>query len=303
MARGKLGGTKAKIRGKVGSEIYQLKRSSDGALVQSVYNAPETIAYSNTEAQAKNRMIMGQIERMFHILPDIIYDAFASVAPGQQSFNYFAQLNYPILKQDMIDNWSANSFFDWRPKRDVTAPAGIWKLTDGTLPATTPNGWSSIDSVNNWVMPNWRTNKTTYTLADFYKTMKMNITDEMNILFYQRWADDNIPFVSMVTLKRKKSVPVTTPITNNWRGDYFNVEGDMQVQLRFMPSNGWVLLRIGGNTLTKDYILDCFGFLNVRRKKTGVLFSPCQFDWVGGRNTTLYDRIDPEVSFQTWQNP
>ena len=82
MARGRLGGTKSKIRGKVGSEVYQLKRDPNGTLLQSVYAMPESPTYSNSERQAKNRCIMGQIERMWHLLPDIIRQCYADVAAG-----------------------------------------------------------------------------------------------------------------------------------------------------------------------------------------------------------------------------
>lgn len=303
MARGKLGGTKAHIRGKVGDQIYQLKRANDGELVQSVYQAPENREYTNTEAQARARMIMGQIQRMFHILPDIIYNAFSYVAAGQQSFNYFAQLNYPLLKADMENNWAVNCEFDWREKRDVTAPAGIWKLTDGTLKEVVPYGYSSQLSVNNYVMPQWRWNKPSPTLADFYKCIGINATDVLNVLFYQRFADNMKPFVSSIKIKRNKAVPQSTLITNSWSSRYFIIEGDFDVSLRYFPNGGWFLMMIGGNNIGRDYILDCFGFLNTRTKKDSVLFSPCNFKWVSGWNQTLYQRTTPEVSFQTWLNP
>lgn len=82
MARGKLGGTKAKIRGKVGKDIYQVKRGEDGSLVQEVYPQNLTPKYTNTYKQAVNRCCMGQVERMWHLLPQIIKDSFALVPMG-----------------------------------------------------------------------------------------------------------------------------------------------------------------------------------------------------------------------------
>ena len=132
MARGRLGGTKAKIRGKVGSEIYQLKRDPNGALIQSVYGQNPNPTYTNTKAQAKNRCIMGQVERMWHWLPQIIKDSFASVPRGALSFQRFSKLNYPLLREDFDTHFSENNVYSWVPKREMQAPAGTWLLTDGT---------------------------------------------------------------------------------------------------------------------------------------------------------------------------
>lgn len=113
---------KPKYAGKLEKRFTKLLVMMMGRSFKKVYQAPESREYTNTEPQAKARMIMGQIERMFHILPDVIKYAFATIPNGSLSFQHFSKLNYDLLKQDQNDNWQYWSQFDWRAKRDMTAP-------------------------------------------------------------------------------------------------------------------------------------------------------------------------------------
>ena len=55
MASGRVGGTKSKVSGTIGSEVYSLRRNPDGTYSQVVSAKPETTTYTNTEKQAAQR--------------------------------------------------------------------------------------------------------------------------------------------------------------------------------------------------------------------------------------------------------
>ena len=300
MGRAKFGGTKAKVRGKIGNEIYQVTRNDNGQVVQKVYQAPESREYTNTEPQAKARMIMGQIERMFHILPDVIKYAFATIQNGTLSFQHFSKLNYDLLKQDQTDNWQYWSEFDWRAKRDMTAPAGIWKLTEGTLPEIYPLSYASVVEWNNYVRAYFETSATSGTLGDFMKVIGMQRTDELRVYFYQRWNNSPDPLISSISIKINPASPDDRRIGQGGVSDVFIVDGVFSVSLRYFARLNLYGLEIGGNDIGRAYVLDCFGFLLLRESSKGLQFSTCRFQWTLGANHSMYEVNNPSSVYQSW---
>lgn len=300
MGRGKLGGTKAKIRGKVGSEIYQIKRADDGVLSQHVYKAPEARQYTNTEAQAKARMIMGQIERMFHILPDVIKYAFATIPTGTLSFQYFSKINYDLLKQDMEENWEYTPNFDWRPKYQLSAPAGIWNLAQGTLAQIKPDAYSYQHGYNGYIAPQFHHVAENATLKDFMDYLGMRKNDELHIYFYRRWRDSIEPEISEIVVRIKPNADVSQLLAPNYHSSFFAVDGALYVGLAFDARFSVFVLRLGGNDIGRDYINDCFGIMNVRRNASKVEFSTTQFTWCVPYNNADYTRNAPNNVFDTW---
>lgn len=300
MGRGKLGGTKAKIRGKVGSEIYQLKRADDGVLSQHVYKAPGARQYTNTKAQAKARMIMGQIERMFHILPDVIKYAFATIPTGTLSFQHFSKINYDLLKQDMEKNWEYTPNFDWRPKYQLSAPAGIWNLAQGTLAQIKPDAYSYQHGYNGYIAPQFHYVAESATLGDFMDYLGMRKNDELHIYFYRRWRDSIEPEISEIVVRIKPSADVSQLLAPSYHSSFFAVDGALYVGLAFDARFSVFMLRLGGNDIGRDYINDCFGIMNVRRNASKVEFSTTQFTWCVPYNNADYTRNAPNNVFDTW---
>lgn len=300
MGRGKLGGTKAKIRGKVGSEIYQIKRADDGVLAQHVYKAPEARQYTNTEAQARARMIMGQIERMFHILPDVIKYAFATIPSGTLSFQHFSRINYDLLKADMEDNWEYNPNFDWRPKYQLSAPAGIWNLAQGTLPQIKPYAYSYQHGYNGYIAPQFRHVAESATLGDFLRLIGMRKNDELHIYFYRRWRDTADPEIGEMIVRIKDGADLDLKLSESFKRNFFVVDNPLYVGLAFEARFSVFVLRLGGNDIGRDYIHDCFALMVVRRDNGKVQFSTTQFTWCVPYNNADYTRNAPNNVFDTW---
>ena len=301
MGRGKLGGTKAKIRGKVGSEIYQLKRSADGALEQSVYKCPEQREYTNTEAQAKARMIMGQIERMFHILPEIITSAFYSINAGTLCFQHFAKLNYNNLKIDLITNWDGQPSFDWQPKYVLSAPAGEWILTDGLLPSFKWGQALFSLGVNNGLYMSWQSPSGSPVIADFLSACNMMEHDRLIVLFYIKPADGGEPYIEKIELKLNPAYNSRTKIEDTSTDDVFLHDTEWDILLQYAVSTDTIDLEISGGNLGFDYYAACVSFIIVREENDRVFFSSSSFRWLLDTSEYGYPRTNPATAFETWK--
>lgn len=300
MGRGKLGGTKAKIRGKVGSEIYQVTRNDAGQVVQKVYQAPESREYTNTEPQARARMIMGQIERMFHILPDIIKYAFNTIPDGTLSFQNFSKINYGLLKQDADEHWQGGSMFDWRPKFDVTAPAGVWILTKGDLE---PFRWGSAHfdrMYNNSLQLTWPSPNDDPTIGDLFRLCGMESKDKLKILFYVKRISTGKPKIVVINCRLNPQYNLATKLSDTFVDDVFLYSSDFEVFVDFDVANMEIDLTVSGDNIKYQYVAACAAFIIVRESRKGNKFSSSSFQWMIDETPNLYPHNSPSAAFQSW---
>lgn len=301
MGRGKLGGTKAKIRGKVGSEIYQVKRLEDGTLTQNVYKAPESREYTNTEAQAKARMIMGQIERMFHILPDVIKYAFATIPSGTLCFQHFSKLNYELLRKDLQDCWDSTPNFDWRPKYELSAPAGNWVLTDGTIPEFIWGAAIFSQGVNNGLQMSWTSPNNNPTIGDFFKACNMQEKDLLISLFYVHPVDTGEPYIKQINLKLNPQYSLETKLGDTSTDDVLLHDSDWDVLVGYDIAANQIDFEISGDNVGYDYFAACGAFVIVRESGNKTLFSSAKFDWMLRPDVFGYPRTNAAQAFETWK--
>ena len=302
MARGRLGGTKAKIRGKVGSEIYQLKRDPDGTLIQSVYGQNLKPTYTNTEAQAKNRCIMGQIERMWHWLPQIIQDSFSSIPRGALSFQRFSKLNYPLLREDFETHFEENNVYSWVPKREMLAPAGPWILTDGTLSPVTWDDAVFSRGWNNGLEISWLKSFSSATYGDFLSNFGVQMGDRLILAIFRKDYPSLNQYVETWTFRPRQDYTPDTP----W--DY--VEGekpfDTNCPYRQMTALTSIDHTFSWEIDTQDYPhvmkIACMALFIARDTDKGTLFSSSRFVWAQGIGNDGFQRITPQAVFPSWLN-
>lgn len=302
MARGRLGGTKAKIRGKVGTDIYQLKRDSNGTLIQSVYGQNTSPAYSNTEAQAKNRCIMGQIERMWHWLPQIIKDSFASVPRGALSFQRFSKLNYPLLRDDFETHFEEDNVFSWVPKREMQAPAGTWLLTDGTLPEVTWNEDVVSRGWNNSVEISWFKSFPDATYGDFLSNFGVQMGDRLILAIFRQDYPSLNQYVETWTFRPRSDYSIDTPWSD------VEDERPFETNCPYTQVSGllWSDHTFFWGIDTQDYPIvmkiACMALFIARDTDKGTLFSSSRFMWAQGIGIDGFQRITPQAVFPSWLN-
>lgn len=111
MAKSKVGGTRAYIRGRIGSDVYSVGKNGKGVRQQVVRSLAEQVSNPRTSSQMFGRMIMSTVMQAVSALKPIIDHSFDGIPTGQPSISEFIRSNYPLVKADAIAHpASANAF-------------------------------------------------------------------------------------------------------------------------------------------------------------------------------------------------
>lgn len=302
MARGRIGGTKSKIRGKVGGDIYQLTRDPNGVLVQSVYAQNPNPKYTNTEVQAKNRCIMGQIERMWHIIPDVIRDAYSKIVPGTLAFQHFSKINYDYVRNEFRLTPLSESTINWKEKRDLSAPAGEWLLCDGTLPEVYFSQFSWLDGYNNyidWFYDAQATYNHVSLLLDF---MGYQIGDILRFYTFVDYPDEtSATIVYIDTILNPQLSPASRLPLDLSEGVFIPIhETEWKVLAGF--NLGMPKIRLQCPQDSEKRIIACACLQLIRQTAKTTLFSSCQFRWFQTPNSQFYPRKTAYDVWPSWLN-
>lgn len=302
MGKAKLGGTKGKLRGKVGSDIYQLKRDPNGTLIQSVYEQNPNPKYTNTEKQAKNRCIMGQIERMWHWLPSIIKDAWCNVPRGTLSFQHFSKINYAQVKEDFETHFDGDPEFDWQSKRQMYAPAGPWFLTDGTLPEVTWDNAVCALNWNNGVGLEWNYTSMNPTYGDFLDLFGLKHGDRLVLVIFRQDFNGEFGYVETWSFWPREDYTVETDWMEVDDEHVFKTNCPYSVLSAYSGYTGKFYFDIDTQDYPKVIKIACFTFFIVRPSDRGTLFSSSHFHWAQKPVPYGYKRRNPAQVWDSWLN-
>lgn len=302
MAVGRIGGTKSKIRGKVGGDIYQLKRDPNGILFQSVYAQNQNPKYTNTEAQAKNRCIMGQIERMWHIIPDVIRDAYAKIAPSSLAFQHFSKINYDYVRSQFSLSETAESTINWKAKRDLSAPAGEWLLCDGTLPEVFFNQYSWAERYNNYIDWYYLPSDESYKVSELTKHIGYQSGDILRFYTFVDFPDETPAYIEVIDTqlnpKYKPNSNLPFPISE----DLFVPVNDTSWKVYAGNDRGLIKVRLKCPDDSQQRIIACATLQIIRPSDKQTLFSSCRFRWYQTPTSKLYPRRTAYDVWNSWLN-
>lgn len=133
MAHSKNGGSRAYIRGRIGSDVYSVGKNGMGEKQQVVRSLAEQVANPRTEGQMFGRMIMSTVMQAVSSLTPIIDHSFDGVPKGQPSISQFIRANYALIKQDAIDNPDGNNEFGLNKYQEKGIKVGNYQISDGNL--------------------------------------------------------------------------------------------------------------------------------------------------------------------------
>lgn len=131
MAKSKSGGTRAMIRGRVGSDVYSIGRDAAGKRQQVVRSLAETVANPQTESQMRGRMIMSTIMQAQSALLPIIDHSFDNVSGRQANLSEFIARNYARIKSDVAAHPSSGNIFGLNAYQEKGAKQGAYIISDG----------------------------------------------------------------------------------------------------------------------------------------------------------------------------
>lgn len=137
MASGRVGGTRSKISGQVGKDIYEVRRNPDGTYTQIVYAKGEPTATTTTPRLQAQRMCTAMVETLMRDLKPVASVCMQSAANKSKSLNAFSSFNLRMLAQDCKNNWYQGNRYCYPSARIAMnrkwpAP-GPYMLSAGTL--------------------------------------------------------------------------------------------------------------------------------------------------------------------------
>ena len=161
MATGRVGGTKSKISGQVGNEIYQVRKNADGTYTQITYVKGVRTETQTSERLQAQRMVTCMVESLMKDLKPVGQISMQSGRNKTTSLNAFSSMNLRYVAQDCKANWYNSTEFvyplparDWGKTRNlggcfqISSGTGTKNIFDSLLVANTPQlyiaNWPSI---------------------------------------------------------------------------------------------------------------------------------------------------------------
>lgn len=132
MAKSKNGGTRAYIRGRIGSDVYSIGKNGKGDRQQVVRSLAETVANPRTASQMAGRMYMSSVMQAVSALSPIIDHSFDGLPKGQPSISEFIRLNYGLVKADAVAHPASGNLFGLNKYQEKGAKIGAWVVSKGS---------------------------------------------------------------------------------------------------------------------------------------------------------------------------
>lgn len=133
MAKSKAGGSRAFIRGRIGSDVYSIGKDGKGSRQQVVRSLAETVANPRTSSQMFNRMIMSTVMQAVSAMSEIIDHSFDGIAKGQPNISEFIRLNYNLIKADAIAHPSSANTFGLVKYQEKGIRVGAYQVSKGSV--------------------------------------------------------------------------------------------------------------------------------------------------------------------------
>ena len=142
MARSKVGGSRAYIRGRIGADVYSIGKDGKGTRQQVVRSLAEQVSNPRTESQMFGRMIMSTVMQAVSALQPIIDHSFDGLPTGQPCISEFIRQNYALVKADATAHPSASNLFGLNKYQEKGAKKGCYIVSSGSaqVPAAVTDG-------------------------------------------------------------------------------------------------------------------------------------------------------------------
>lgn len=133
MATSKNGGSRAYIRGRIGSDVYSVGKNGSGEKQQVVRSLAEQVANPRSQSQMFGRMIMSTVMQAVSGLTSIIDHSFDGYPAGQPSISQFIKNNYALIKADAIAHPASLNTFGLNKYQEKGAKVGAYLIADGNI--------------------------------------------------------------------------------------------------------------------------------------------------------------------------
>lgn len=132
MAKGKSGGTRSFLRGRVASDVYSIGKDAKGNKQQIVRSLAESVANPQTLAQMRGRMIMSTVMQAVSSMAMIIDHSFDNVPAGQPNVSEFIRRNYALVKADVAAHPTSGNTFGLNKYGEKGIKQGAYVVAGGS---------------------------------------------------------------------------------------------------------------------------------------------------------------------------
>lgn len=132
MAKSKVGGSRAYIRGRIGADVYSIGKDGKGTRQQVVRSLAEQVSNPRTESQMFGRMVMSTVMQAVSALQPIIDHSFDGLPTGQPCISEFIRQNYALVKADATAHPSASNLFGLVKFQEKGAKKGCYIVSSGS---------------------------------------------------------------------------------------------------------------------------------------------------------------------------
>lgn len=146
MAKSKNGGSRAFVRGRIGSDVYSIGKDGKGTRQQVVRSLAVQVTNPRTTSQMIGRMLMSTVMQAVSELKPIIDHSFDGFPKGQPSISQFIRLNYARIKNyyDNIADGQAGSFC-LNKYQEKGYLYGSYLISDGEVTAPSSSQFTTSD--------------------------------------------------------------------------------------------------------------------------------------------------------------
>ena len=214
MAKSKVGGTRAYIRGRIGSDVYSVGKNGKGVRQQVVRSLAEQVSNPRTSSQMFGRMVMSTVMQAVSALKPIIDHSFDGIPTGQPSVSEFIRQNYALVKADAEAHPASGNQFGLNKYQEKGVKAGRYMISNGSavVPTALSTGGTGIII-----------SLTAATLTVGGLKAALGLTSEGYITFV---AIDTAGFCKYFRAHLSTSLADTTAISNSNVGSLFVIEGN-----------------------------------------------------------------------------
>ena len=132
MAKSKTGGSRAYLRGRVGSDVYSIGKDAKGKKQQVVRSLAESVKNPQTTAQMRGRMIMSTIMQAVSAMRPIVDHSFDNVPAGQPNISEFISRNYQLVKADIAAHAASGNAFGLNKYQEKGVKQGAYIISVGS---------------------------------------------------------------------------------------------------------------------------------------------------------------------------
>lgn len=132
MAKSKVGGSRAYIRGRIGSDVYSIGKNAKGSKQQVVRSLAEQVSNPRTQQQMIGRMIMSTVMQAVSGLKPIIDHSFDGLPTGQPCISEFIRENYALIKADAAAHPASGNSFGLVKYQEKGVKTGKYVIAKGS---------------------------------------------------------------------------------------------------------------------------------------------------------------------------